>query len=88
MENNDFENATVLEKIETLRSSEAYLNPVDKYHDEAVKMMLELSQQYNGEPSVLPDDLNDLLKHPALNNRMHPDHKRAHQRFMELHGLK
>lgn len=85
---NEFETASTAEKIETLRNSPEYKDNMNRYHKEAIKMMAELCSLPDAkEPLPLPDNLNDLLKHPAIHNRLHPEHGRAHKRFLELHGI-
>ncbi|MBE3141574.1 MAG: hypothetical protein IMZ53_13445, partial [Thermoplasmata archaeon] len=42
------------------------------------------------EPEATPDkkqELDEIMKNPALNDRMHQDHKAVHQKFLELHGI-
>jgi len=39
--------------------------------------------------AVSPDkELEEILKSDAFRDRLHPDHKKVHNRFLELHGLK
>jgi hypothetical protein len=42
------------------------------------------------EMEVTPDkkqQLEEIMKNPALTNAMHPEHKAVHKRFKELHGI-
>jgi len=62
----------------------------------AIKMLHKLSAQLS-EDTIMPknpssaidpkQELSELMKSDALKNRLHPDHKKAHQRFLELHGV-
>lgn len=62
-----------------------------------IKMLMKINSQLS-EDVLKPKDststkitkeqeLKELMASDAMKNRMHPDHKRAHARFLELHGV-
>lgn len=65
-------------------------------HPKVIKILHKLNKQLS-EDSIAPKklasapepkmELEELMKSEAFLKRMHPDHKKAHQRFLELNGI-